>query len=72
MKIITPGQLPGDKVHKATCHSCRCVFEFKQSEGTIHNGSYSGSTISVSCPQEGCGRTVSVDLTPRSYGYMDR
>lgn len=69
MKIITPGQLPGDKVHKATCANCSCVFEFKQSEGSLSPG---GDFVTVACPQSGCSHHTTVTIRNRSYGYMDR
>jgi hypothetical protein len=49
MKIIEPGSLPEEKVHRLRCNNCKCLFEFKQSEGTIgseRNESY----VMIHCP----------------------
>jgi len=68
MKIITPGNLPEEKIYKTTCSNCKCVFEFAKKEGSIHSDQREGSWIEISCPF--CGKTCIVTIGDAGlYGY---
>jgi hypothetical protein len=50
MRIISPGQLPEEKLFKGTCSNCKTVFECKRSEGKFSSDQRDGSMLEVTCP----------------------
>jgi RNase P subunit RPR2 len=50
MKIITKGQIPGERIHRATCNHCGTVFEFSQKEATIQSDQRDGDYMTILCP----------------------
>lgn len=56
VRIITPGHLPEDKIHEATCGTCRCRFEFKQREARFSPDQRDGDALGIACPT--CNREV--------------
>lgn len=56
VRIITPGRLPEEKVHEATCSTCHCRFEFKQHEARFSPDQRDGDALGIKCPA--CSREV--------------
>ena len=62
MKIIIPGELPQNKVYKATCRNCKGMFEFTREEALLHSCQRNGSSLVINCPTRGCNKEVWVNL----------
>jgi len=50
MEIIKRGTPPGEKIHEATCNSCKTEVRFKESEGKITYDQRDGNYVTVMCP----------------------
>lgn len=50
MQVLKRGQIPGERVHRATCSHCKSELEFKQSEGKVTYDQRDGDYVSVTCP----------------------
>lgn len=62
MEIIETGKLPEKKVYTVRCPSCNTKFKFKQEEGNITFDQRDGNYIAITCPLEGCGKSVTCNL----------
>lgn len=50
MRILQPGTWPLDPVYGATCHRCKTVVEFAESEGTVVIDPRDGDYVEAECP----------------------
>lgn len=62
MKIIKKGKRPEDKKHRGTCHNCKTVVEFSQSEGVVTYDQRDGNFVTVKCPT--CGQDITSAINP--------
>lgn len=58
MKIIKPGIPKSERVYTAICRECNCEFSFTRGEAHFHSDQRDGDSLTVRCPQTGCGREV--------------
>jgi hypothetical protein len=70
VKITKVGTLPCSKTYQARCRSCKTEFIFERKEAKYNNDQRDGDYLSITCPLEGCGKTVTVGVSPYSNNGM--
>lgn len=50
MEILHRGTAPSERVHEATCNSCKTKVRFTQGEAKYNSDQREGDYLSVSCP----------------------
>ncbi|QFZ84610.1 hypothetical protein GFK26_18455 [Variovorax paradoxus] len=59
-RIITKGQLPGERLYRLNCSNCGTVFECLQKELTRYDSQdqRDAGLMQATCPLEGCGNKI--------------
>lgn len=66
VEIIKAGELPSEKIYKATCNHCHTIFSFQEKDASLKFDQKEGDYMVISCPLKGCGHTVTVFKQPKS------
>lgn len=59
VQIIKRGTPPSEREYRICCYSCKTVFQFKQSEATLHPDQRDGDYVAIQCPVCGKRETTS-------------